>query len=378
MMRAAHWRVRWSVGVLAILLAVTGEALLLALLGAPVSPEQVVRQAGGALLMLLAFDLFVQVGQLVWLKAGGLIAAIGAAAAVLVLDPVAPMGRPKNGEAGIAHRPALAVMTGLPIRWGEGDIDATLRGKRGPSESWRWLDKYFAMSVLDTIDGEALKDHWLMLLAQPRALSPDELVALDTWVRRGGRVLILTDPSLRWPSIYPPTDPRAPPAMSLLDPLLDHWRLRLDLLDPGGRRGVEQVSVEAGGRRWKLAVAAPGRFVTTGSRCRLEHAGLFARCTIGRGKAVLIADADLMADALWVGEGGKGATPEGRIADNAPLIGVLLDELSGISRDAGREWVPWITTADSRITALLGGAIPGLMSVSLSIAAVFVVRRRAV
>ncbi|WP_147417633.1 Gldg family protein [Sphingomonas cavernae] len=377
-LRPERWPVRWAAGVLGIVLAIAGQALFLGLLGAPLSGEAVLRQAGRALLVLLVLDLVIQVGQLVWLKAGGLIGGVAAVVLVASLGPVALIGKPKVDKDMIALRPSLALVTGLPLVWGEGDINATLRGSRGPAQSYRWLEQNFAISVLDRIDQEALKRHSLLLLAQPRALQPEELVALDAWVRGGGKALVLADPSLRWPSQYSSTDPRAPPAVSLLDPLLDHWGLRLDLIDVHRNRQVETVEVAAAGNRWKLSVLAPGRFVLTGKLCTLQQEGLFARCAIGKGKALLIADADLMADPLWAGEGADGISRERRSADNAPLLGMLLDELSGISRDMSGEWVPWIWTPGTPLVALFAGAIPGLISLSFGLGRVFLVRSRRV
>ena len=50
-------------------------------------------------------------------------------------------------------------------------------------------------------------------MAQPLAQAPENLVALDDWVRGGGRVLLLADPMLEWPSKRPLGDPLRPPPM---------------------------------------------------------------------------------------------------------------------------------------------------------------------
>lgn len=236
------------------------------------------------------------------------------------------------GEAPVARSPLLLV-TGLPIIWGEGDIDAMLGGDRRPSQSWRWLDRNYELAAVDRVDATALKGKEWLLLAQPRALAPEEFVAIDEWVRGGGRALILTDPSLRWPSQYHFTDPRAPPAMSLLDPLLDHWGLRLDLVDLDGRAHPAAVSFDTGAGRGTLMVIAPGRFVATGQSCRIENDGLSAWCGIGRGNALLIADADLMADPLWGCPDEEARWFVRCRPSNAEVMAMLLDRLSGISRD---------------------------------------------
>lgn len=265
--------------------------------------------------------------------------ALGCAAGLALIDPATLANRLGTRNDAPSVRPPLVLLTGLPIIWGEGDIGATLSGERRPSQSYRWLDRDYALSVIDRIDAATLNGRKLMMLAQPRALAPEELAALDAWVRAGGRALILTDPSLHWPSRYHFADPRAPPAISLLDPLLDHWGLRLDLITLGRQVRVSMVPFAVGADQWNLTVAAPGRFVVTGGACGLEKEGLVARCAIGSGKALLIADADLMADPLWGCADAEGRSLADCRSGNAAVIGTLLDQLSGISRDGGGQRV---------------------------------------
>ena len=73
-------------------------------------------------------------------------------------------------------------------------------------------------------------------MAQPRAQPAEDLVALDNWVRGGGRVLLLADPMLEWPSERPLGDPFRPPPTFADTGLLAHWGLKLDAPDEPGRR----------------------------------------------------------------------------------------------------------------------------------------------
>ena len=84
--------------------------------------------------------------------------------------------------------------------------------------------------MADAIDSEALADADLALLIQPRALPPQALVALDGYVRGGGRLLLFADPQLEWPSRHGLGDPRGPVRSTLISPLLAHWGL--ELIDP--------------------------------------------------------------------------------------------------------------------------------------------------
>ena len=157
-------------------------------------------------------------------------------------------------------------------------------------------------------DGK-LAEGKLLLLAQPRVLDPHELVALDSWVRGGGRVLILTDPLLVWPSALPLGDIRRAPPVGLLGPLLDHWGLELG---PSGLTGLVTDDQPAAGTG-RLTMIAPGRFLVTGADCRRTKLYL-ASCRLGQGRALLVADADLLHDSAWAGPGwrrpsGTGAPP---------------------------------------------------------------------
>jgi hypothetical protein len=110
------------------------------------------------------------------------------------------------------------------------------------------------------------------------------LVALDAWVRRGGRLLLLADPMLEWPSSRPLGDPLRPPPIFMDTGLLAHWALRLDAPDERGPR-----EEKLGGRQ--ILTDSPGRLF---GGCAIGEGGLVARCRIGKGRATIIADADFL------------------------------------------------------------------------------------
>jgi hypothetical protein len=245
-------------------------------------------------------------------------------------------------------KPDLMLLTGLPIIWGEGGaFDPQSR----PAASYRMLQAEFRVRTLDVLDDASLGRGRLLLLAQPRALAPEELVALDAWVRRGGRVLILTDPRLVWPSELPLGDVRRPPAIGLLDPLLTHWGLRLE---PGGK-GIVARDLP-GGRR--LRMAAPGRFIAMKRACSTTD-GLWARCRLGSGEALLLADADLMHDGLWAAED-EDAGWRNRTADNPLILADRLDSLAGVQRERIAPRIDWQQEGAGRPLALWLG-VPALL-----------------
>ena len=121
-------------------------------------------------------------------------------------------------------------------------------------------------------------------MAHAPAQPAENLVALDDWVRRGGRVLLLADPLLEWPSKRPLGDPLRPAPMFMDTGLLAHWGF-------GSMRPTSAASRRAKLGGYEVVTVSPGRL--TGS-CAIEDQGLVALCRIGRGEAIVIADADLL------------------------------------------------------------------------------------
>ena len=121
-------------------------------------------------------------------------------------------------------------------------------------------------------------------MAQPRAQPAEDLVALDQWVRRGGRVLLLADPMLEWPSERPLGDPLRPPPMFADTGLLGHWGLRLDAPDEHGPKPGR-----LGG--YDITTDSPGSLA---GGCDIGRDHLVAHCRVGQGRATIVADADFL------------------------------------------------------------------------------------
>ncbi len=134
----------------------------------------------------------------------------------------------------------------------------------------------------------------ILLLVQPRPLSPQENVALDDWVRAGGRVVLFVDPMLTQHSRFAPGDPRRPEDIAMLSPILARWGLELrydEAQDPAPR----VIALAEGSLPVRLAghfgISGKSGEVLPGDACALEAGGVLARCRIGFGHVVAIADA---------------------------------------------------------------------------------------
>ena len=226
----------------------------------------------------------------------------------------------------------LALLTGLPLVWSEDEGALTL-DQAAPRPALQLLDQRFTVTPLDALTAQTLPQTGPLLIAHPRALAPGELVALDAWVRQGGKVLILADAFLAWEPPYALGDTRNPPITSLLTPLFDHWGL--DLVLPASGPDTPVLTLLDANKR--LTLAAAGVFSlknkTGDARCMISLGGARADCTIGKGKAILLSDADMLHEKLWLAptalqSGGVDLSPALWRADN---MGWVADTLNGLS-----------------------------------------------
>lgn len=196
----------------------------------------------------------------------------------------------------------VGLFTTLPILWADSpDLAASLGPRSEPHWARDVLAKQGTILPIDVLSPQSLSKVELLLLAQPRVLTPQENVALDNWVRAGGRLLLLADPALTEESAFALGDPRRPQAVALLSPILARWGLELlfDDRQPYGRREREVMGVQ-------IPVNLPGQLTTRGQAyCRLWGAGLAATCAIGHGRVVVVADAALLERDDPTGQGGK-------------------------------------------------------------------------
>lgn len=243
-------------------------------------------------------------------------------AGALLLALLLPGCHPK-GESSV-RKPRVGLSTSLPILWAESDDLRDLLAS-GAQRSWAadvLAEEGDLVPLGALADGRGqlpLSHDALLVLAQPRALAPAENVALDSWVRAGGRLLLFVDPALTQSSRYELGDPRRPQAMAMLSPILAHWGLELQF-DPAEQPGERAVLLRDG----SLPVNLPGRFRLMGisgdatsdrgnggvgmpeglagkngdeaPHCALEASAILADCRVDKGRVIAVADAAVLED----------------------------------------------------------------------------------
>ena len=204
-----------------------------------------------------------------WLAGAALLLAAGGAIALSMTG-----GRQAAQQTAPAHRPSLALLTSLPLVFGEGfGLDD------GGSPALRRLEEEYQVVPIAVADAASLKGQKLLLMAHPRAQPAEALVELDRWVRDGGRLVLLADPLLSWDSKRAVGDPLRPPLAFADTGLLAHWGVELS----GPNEASDDLPVQT---------ASPGTLAS--HRCKLAAGGFIARCAIGKGRATVIADADFL------------------------------------------------------------------------------------
>ena len=296
---------RW---LLWIAIGATGAALIFCTIAAARPPDL------WAAVGLLIMTLLAGFGSRGLREGGTRLIAVG----LLVLAGLLAWRGPSQPLTAVADRPVLAVITALPLFWAE--------GARADAPIITVLRTRFTVRPLDDPRALAGSGARALLLAQPRAMTAEELVAIDAWVRAGGTALVLADPLLRWPTALPPGDRRRAPSVSLLPPLLAHWGVEPGVLDEAETRHFLDDGQ-------LVTLSGTQAFMGRQPGCVPPH-GAIMRCRIGQGRVVLVGDADLIDDRLWLADPASPLDPRAWAADTPALVGHWL----GVSIAQGRRW----------------------------------------
>src|SRR6185437_3464988 len=85
-------------------------------------------------------------------------------------------------------KPALGVITGLPLDVGSGGVMAAMQGRAQPYIVYEQLRQTYDTRMLPA-------DFDVLMIAHPTSLNDTQLYAIDQFVLHGGRVLALVDPN---------------------------------------------------------------------------------------------------------------------------------------------------------------------------------------
>ncbi|KGB52434.1 hypothetical protein FG91_03552 [Sphingopyxis sp. LC81] len=205
---------------------------------------------------------------------------------------LAALYRPASAS---ADAPAATMLTGLPLRWSASpSIAAMIAEGTNDDPALARLIAAGPISLVDSLADHVPSPGGALLIAHPRALAPQELVAIDAFVRGGGRAVILADALSGWPARHPLGDPRNAPVTSLLTPLLDHWGVTLAAA-PAQESMALPVDVDGA----RLRLFSAGRLDRLPQACRVYADRRVAHCRIGQGEVWLVGDADLLFAPLW-------------------------------------------------------------------------------
>lgn len=205
----------------------------------------------------------------------------------------------------------LGLMTSLPLYWPLGAGLEDIAAGTAPAPWQRAaIEARYALVPLDTLspipalspdqpDSDPLAQLDRLAVIQPRGLSPADNVALDAWVREGGRLLLALDPALTGEYDLPLGDPRRPTDSALIPPVVARWGLAVSFDEAQPVAVARQALAGAA-----LPLALPGQITAQGGDCTVLAQGAAARCRVGKGQVTLIADAALFEHPELAGKGG--------------------------------------------------------------------------
>jgi hypothetical protein len=217
-------------------------------------------------------------------------------------------------ENSASARARLGLMTSLPLYWPlDADMGQIAMGRADMPWQRKVLEADYAIVPLDTLspipalapgdpDSDPLAGIDRLAIIQPRGLSPADNVALDSWVRAGGRLLLVLDPALTGEYDLPLGDPRRPVDTALIPPVVARWGLAVSFDETQSAKpkdsafaGTYLPLILAG----EVAITDPAA-----ADCTIEANGAAARCRVGEGQVTLIADAAVFEHETFAGEDG--------------------------------------------------------------------------
>lgn len=208
----------------------------------------------------------------------------------------------------------MGLMSSLPLYWPLGaDLADIAQGQGEVPWQRAALAGSYAVELLDTLspipalaadqpDLDPIAGLHRIAIIQPRGLSASDNVALDRWVRAGGRLLLVLDPALTGEYDLPLGDPRRPVDSALIPPVVARWGLAVSFDED---QAVAVTTARLAETALPLALSGVVAITDpTAADCTLLANGAAARCRVGKGEVTLIADAALFEHQALAGEGG--------------------------------------------------------------------------
>jgi hypothetical protein len=262
--------------------------------------------------------------------AAGLVVALALLLARPLLPGHSPTASPPPAAAAFEDerpRTALGLHTGLPVyRPLNLGLEALARGEGEVPWQREAIERRHRLVPLDTLSPvpgltpedpqvDPLQRLSRLAVIQPRGLSPADNVALDDWVRGGGRLLLVLDPMLTGDYELPLGDPRRPNAVALIPPVVERWGLEVVFDETQG--SAPRFAAFPGGT---LPLALAGelrRLDGQGEACAFAADRALASCPVGEGSVTLLADAALFEHEALAREAGQGGSAILALLDHA-------------------------------------------------------------
>lgn len=215
--------------------------------------------------------------------------------------PIVPSDNVESATEAAIDLPDIGLMTSLPLYWPAG---AELHEIASGSVAKPWqrvaIEQHFDIVPLDTLspipglapgdpETDPLADLDHLAIIQPRGLSPADNVALDQWVRGGGKLLLVLDPLLTGEYDFPLGDPRRPVDAALIPPVVARWGLSVNLNETQDATPI--LVAYPGGFLVRSMAGEIGIAQSAASQCEVFAEGIMAQCRIGEGQITLVADA---------------------------------------------------------------------------------------
>jgi hypothetical protein len=252
---------------------------------------------------------------------------VALAAVVLLGIGIYAIGAGPNAEP--KSEKTLYLMSSIPLKWGEGDLKDLAQGESAPARFFDAAASRYNVVDVDQLEKFDAPKNATLVLVQPRLLTPAENVALDKWVREGGNLILFADPALQWESRFPLGDSRRPLFTSLLSPLLNHWgvQLALPVKEDSNSVEIDERMIETISRGFWMQHPHVERIPD----CHSDRSALLVECRIGKGRALMFADADMLQDRFM---------SDGLIGEDAnrSLVFDLIDRVVSKQKIEGIMW----------------------------------------